>query len=69
MAYSSASFKLIPDDWKLKKALVGVYGCSHIFFEVFTHIKQGEMKSEIMVMMTKDDYDLLIQKAQIFKGE
>lgn len=67
MAYSDASFKLIPDDWKLKTALCGVVDCSHIYFDVFTHIERGEMKSEVMVMMTRDDYEHLIKESQFWE--
>lgn len=67
MAFCDVSFKLIPNDWKIKTALSGVADCSHVYFDVFTHIERGEMKSEIMVMMTKDDYAQLIKESQFWE--
>ena len=67
MSHLDTSFKLIPDDWKIKTALCGVADCSHIYFEVFTHIDKGRMASEKMVMMTIEDYDYLIKESKFWE--
>jgi hypothetical protein len=66
MAHSNASFRLIPQDWRLKDALCGVTDASHTYFNVYTHIKNGEMATEQMVMMTKEDYDYLIKESKFW---
>lgn len=59
---------LIPDKWKLKSALCGVVGCRHTYFTVYTHKIGLKKHTEVMVMMTRDEYDALIKGSKFWEG-